>query len=192
MNYIDELKRYIPKNTQEESDLKIMLDWALKYSDNCLLRENTVAHFSASAWVVNKTMDKVLLNYHNLYKNWGWLGGHADGESDLLKVALKEVNEESGLKNIKPLIDDVISVEILPVTYHVKNNKFVSSHLHMNLTYLIVGDESEELVIKPDENSGLKWVKLEEVLSMTNEECMKPIYKKLNDYLYSIKESIKN
>ena len=103
-----------------------------------------------------------------------------------LYVALKEAHEESGLKNIKVLLKEPISLEILPVTYHIKNGKFVSSHTHMNLTYLFAADEKEELTIKPDENSGLKWVLIDDVLNMTNEEAMKPIYQKLNKVLKEV------
>ncbi len=183
MNYILDLKNYIPICEQEIKDKEVMLKFIDKYGDFSLDRKNDIAHFSASAWVINKTHDKVLLNFHNIYKNWGWLGGHADNEPDLLKRATLEVMEEAGIKNFKPLLDKAISVEILPVPYHIKNNKFVNSHLHLNLTYLFEADESEKLTIKPDENSGLKWVYLDDAIKLTNEEAMKPIYQKLNDFI---------
>ncbi len=187
--YKDELKKYKPVCEQEERDLKVMLDFIDEYGDFSLDRNNLIAHFSASAWVVNKTMDKVLLNYHNIYKNWGWLGGHTDRDPNLLRVALKEVGEESGLSNIHQYSDDIISVEILPVSPHIKNGKFVNAHLHLNATYLIVADDEEKLTIKPDENSGLKWVDLDEVKNIVKEECMLPIYAKLNKYVKSLKKS---
>lgn len=52
---------------------------------------------TASAWVVNKDRSKVLMIYHNIYNSWSWLGGHADGETDLLAVAIREVREEAGI-----------------------------------------------------------------------------------------------
>jgi 8-oxo-dGTP pyrophosphatase MutT (NUDIX family) len=174
---------YKPVNEQEKADLKYMLYMYEKEEDHLFYRESLATHFSASAWITNKDHTKVLLNFHNIYKNWGWLGGHNDGDKDFLNVALKEAKEESGLTNIQPISLDPISIEILPVTYHIKNGKFISSHTHMNLTFLFEADEKEELKIKPDENSGLKWVLLDEAVTITNEEPMKPIYKKLNDAL---------
>lgn len=188
--YKEDLKKYIPTCEQEEKDLKVMLDFIDEYGDFSLDRNNLIAHFSSSAWVVNKKMDKVLLNYHNIYKNWGWLGGHTDKDPNLLKVALKEVKEESGLTNIYPYSDDIISVEILPVAPHIKNGKFVNAHLHLNATYLIIADEFEKLTIKPDENSGLQWVNIDDVKNIVKEELMLPIYAKLNKYVKSLKKSI--
>lgn len=183
LNYIEDINSYAPIIEQEEHDLEVMKRFITDFPDTCLSRENQYGHFSASAWVVNKERTKVLLNFHNIYKNWGWLGGHADSDDDLLNVALKEVHEESGLKNLKPVVDFPISIEILPVAYHMKRGKFVNSHLHFNLTYLIEADPDEKLTINPDENSGLMWVELDKAVELTNEECMKPIYEKLNLYV---------
>ena len=185
--YKEDILKYEPTCPQEEKDKMVMVDFINEYGDFSLDRNNLIAHFSASAWVVKEKMDKVLLNYHNIYKNWGWLGGHADKDPNLLRVALKEVKEESGLSNIYPYNDKIISIEILPVSPHIKNNKFVNAHLHLNVTYLIIADEQEKLTIKPDENSGLKWVALEEVKNIVKEECMLPIYAKLNKYVNNLK-----
>lgn len=183
MMYFDDINNYIPVNEQEEADLKVIKKFINDFNDFSLDRNNIYGHLTASAWVINKSATKILLNYHNIYKNWGWLGGHADNNPDLLNVSLKEVQEESGLSNIIPVLEAPISIEILPVSYHIKNNKFVSSHIHYNLTYLIMADENEKLTIKPDENSGLKWVDIDNVIESVDEECMKPIYKKLNNYV---------
>lgn len=180
------IEEYKPVCIQEEADKEYMLKMYNILGDELFYRSSLSTHFSASCWITNKEHTKVLMNWHNIYKNWGWLGGHNDGDRDFLNVALKEAMEESGLKDIKPLIDKPISIEILPVTYHMKNGKFISSHTHMNLTYLLEAKEDEQLIIKPDENSGLKWVLLDEAINMTNEEGMKPIYKKLNDVLKNI------
>ena len=130
----------------------------------------------------------IVEDFHNIYKNWGWLGGHSDGEKDQSKVALKEAKEESGIDDIKLLSSSPISIEILPVSYHIKNDKFVNSHLHFNMTYLLQANDTSELKIKPDENSGLKWVDLDDAYKYTNEECMIPIYKKLSQYVKKIKD----
>lgn len=94
---IYDIERYCPFNEQEEKDKALILNW-IKTNDNAFSRENAVAHMTASAWVVNKDRSKVLMVYHNIYHSWSWLGGHADGETDLLAVAIREVKrkQESG------------------------------------------------------------------------------------------------
>ena len=92
---IYDIERYCPFNEQEEKDKALILNW-IKTNDNAFSRENAVAHMTASAWVVNKDRSKVLMVYHNIYHSWSWLGGHADGETDLLAVAIREVKEEAG------------------------------------------------------------------------------------------------
>ena len=188
LKIIKKINGYIPVCEQESQDKKLILDFYEKYKEKSFDRSCLSAHFSASCWIVDETMTYVLQNYHNLYKNWGWLGGHADGDSDLLNVAIKEAKEESGLINIRPYTNDFISLEVLPVVPHIKHGKFVSSHLHLNVTYLFIASMDDELHIKPDENSALKWVLLDDAVEITNEECMKPIYKKLNDYVKSLKQ----
>ena len=121
--------------------------------------------------------------YHNIYKSWAWAGGHADGDSNLLHVALKEVNEETGLENIKVLSDGIYGLQILTVDSHIKRGEFVPSHLHLDCCFLLEADEKENLRIKEDENSGVKWIDINEAIKITNEEKMKPIYKKLNEKL---------
>ncbi len=180
---IDRLKRYIAFNVQEEQD-KSEIIRRLESGEELFSRENSSAHFTASAWVVNKGRTKVLMAYHNLYDSWAWLGGHADGERDLLKVAIKEVKEESGLTNVAPVTDDIYSVEILAVDGHYKKGKYVPSHLHLNLTYLVEADEGELLKIKEDENSAVAWFTPEGAIEASKEEWFKEhIYSKLNGKL---------
>ena len=180
MNFIDEIINYNPIDEQEAADKNLILDLYDIYKDKLLSRDTKIAHITVSAWICNNTCDKVLLNFHNIFKNWGWLGGHADCNPDLLAVAKKEIYEESGLNNIKLLNDHIISIEALPVVSHIKNNKFVSSHIHLNVTYLFMASENDKLIVNKNEGSGLKWVDLADAITLTNEEQMKPIYKKLN------------
>lgn len=95
---IEEIMAYEPFTEQEAADKKLFLD-KLQFQENLLTRENTDYHFSSSAWVINPTYDKVLMVYHNIYQSYSWTGGHADGCADLLFVAKKELEEETGIKD---------------------------------------------------------------------------------------------
>ena len=182
LNLKEQIERYIPYNEQEKSDKVIMLK-SLETFDNMLTRENKICHFTASNWIVNKDRTKILMIYHNIYKSWAWTGGHADGDADLLHVALKEANEETGLKNLKVISDGIFGISIVTVDSHIKRGKFVPSHLHFDCCFLLEADENETLQIKEDENSGVQWIDIDKVIEMSNEEKMKPIYKKLNEKL---------
>lgn len=180
MNLKEQIENYIPYNEQEENDKEMMLKYIDTFED-VLTRENRMCHFTASNWIVNKERTKVLMIYHNIYKSWAWTGGHADGDSDLLHIALKEVEEETGLKNLKLLSDGIFGIQILTVDSHIKKGKFVPSHLHLDCCFLLEADENEVVKIKADENSGVEWIDIDKATEVTNEEKMKPIYKKLNE-----------
>lgn len=175
----EKIKEYIPCCEQEENDRRLMLS----FMDNCnnyLLRDNTVAHFTASSWIVNKDRTKVLMIYHNIYDSWAWTGGHADGEENLLHTAIKEAVEETGIKHIRPVSENIFSIEVLTVDGHIKRGKYVSSHLHLNVTYLLEADENDELHIKADENKGVAWFDVKTAMDKVSEPWMKKnIYKKL-------------
>ncbi|WP_245890080.1 NUDIX hydrolase [Rummeliibacillus pycnus] len=180
INVRNQLTTYQPYNEQEAKEREVMVQYIDTFP-NILTRENEFAHFTASAWIVNHNHTKVLMAYHNIYQSWAWIGGHADGDPDLLHVALKETEEETGLKNIKPLSEEIFSLEILGVDGHVKKGKYVATHVHLNVTYLIEADEKELTRIKPDENSAIQWIALDEAVEKSNEPNMKIIYQKLND-----------
>lgn len=165
---ISKIKKYQPFNEQEEMDKALILNW-IETQENAFSRENMVAHMTASAWVVNKERSKVLMVYHNIYNSWSWLGGHADGETDLLAVAVREVKEEAGITNVHPVSDEIFSLESLTVDGHVKKGRYVSSHLHLNVTYLLEADSEEAVSVKVDENSGVAWFTPGEALKKSTE-----------------------
>lgn len=176
---IQELKKYQPWNEQEEKDVRVIID-ALEKEPDIFLRENKNRHMTASAWIVNKDRSKTIMAYHNIYDSFTWLGGHADGQEDLSKVALMEVMEESGIQNPRLVTPNIFSVEILTVNGHIKRGEYVSSHLHLNVTYLIEADESESLQMKEDENSDVQWFSFEEALQISKEPWfVERIYPKL-------------
>ena len=144
-------------------------------------------YLTASAWVVSPDRKQVLMAYHNLYGSWAWLGGHADGQQDLLAAAMREVQEESGLTVVRPVTPDIFSLEILTVDGHEKHGRYVSSHLHLNVTYLLEADPTLPVRCKPDENSRVGWFGLEEAVAASTEPWFQQrIYKKLNAKLLTL------
>lgn len=224
---MDEIRLYQPWTDKETWEKQQILDFMEKNPD-CLFRGNRIAHMTASAWVVNRQRTKVLMAYHKIYDSWAWLGGHADGEADLLQVAMKEACEEAGLRpanptmmkaglrpaaaepecrasdaasggpatnggraaadqgpdeavgSLRPVREEIFSLETLTVDGHMKHGSWVPSHLHLNLTYLLEADEEEPLRINAEENTGVRWFLFEEALAASKELWfVEHIYSKL-------------
>lgn len=174
-----QIEEYQPFNEQEEKDKDEILR-QICASKSILTRENKNAHFTVSAWIVNKDRRKVLMAYHNIYQSWAWLGGHADGNADLKHVILKEIEEESGLTDVRFVSEDIFSLEILTVAGHEKKGEYVSSHLHLNVTYLLEADMETPIRIKEDENSQIGWISVDEISKKSTEKWfVDRIYSKL-------------
>ena len=183
MTLEEALERYLPWNEQEERDRAEILR-RLRSGEELYGRDNASAHLTASAWVVSPDRRQVLMAYHNIYKSWSWLGGHADGQRDLLAVSLREVREESGLTDLRPVSPAIYSVEILTVDGHEKRGAYVSSHLHLNVTYLLEADPALPVRKKEDENRAVAWFGREAAVAASSEPWFRErIYRKLNDKL---------
>ena len=182
MNLRARIERYAPQSAHEAQDRLMMLR-AIDTLQHPLTRENPFAHFTASSWIVNPARTRVLMAWHNIYRTWAWTGGHADGETDLLSVALREAREETGISDIAPVTPEIYSLEVLPVNPHIRRGRFVSAHLHLNVTYLLEADDAQPIRAKPDENSAVAWLPLNEAADNREEPSMAIIYRKLNDRL---------
>lgn len=186
MNWIESIKNYIPLNNQEKVDKDLILHYIEKFND-LLFRENPIAHITSSAFVVNKSRNKTLMIHHNIYNSWSFTGGHADGDADLMKVALKELKEETNIKDAKFISDDIISLDILPVMGHTKKGKYISPHIHISITYLLEADESDLISIKEDENSNVGWLNIKDLDKYTSKEPhMQIVFKKIITKLSSL------
>lgn len=205
----DAVAAFEPFNEQEAADKRVILR-ALDTDPDCFDR-SAQAHMACSIWVVDPSFTQTLLVYHNIYDSWSWIGGHADGVCDLAAVALRELQEETGVAHarlvageahgaddasaaseptvggVRPLCGPggIYSLEVLTVDGHEKRGAYVSSHLHLNVTYLAIADPAEPIRIKPDENSGVRWVPLEDAIRLSTEPWIRDrIYRKLIDKLH--------
>ena len=176
---ISQIQAYTTANEQETTDKATLLEWLSRPGD-ISLRGNLVGHLTASAWVVTPDRSRVLMAYHKIYNSWAWLGGHADGDWNLCQVAEKEAREESGIKNLRLVSENPVSLEILTVNGHKKKGKYVPCHLHLNLTYLFEAEPDQLLQSKPDENAGVAWIPMDELSSYSSEPWfVERIYSKL-------------
>ena len=177
--YVDDIAAYVPRSESEAADKDMILSYVNQYPDTILTRENKIAHMTASGFILSADGAWVLMAHHNIYKVWAWTGGHADGDGDLLAVALREVTEETGVTHVRPLSRDIASLDILPVWGHVKRGKYVAAHQHLNVSYLLTADESDALTIREGENTGVAWLPADRLTELTNEWQMDHVYLKL-------------
>lgn len=173
------IRSYIPKDEREAEEKAEMLTLIDREGERLLVRDCAYAHMTASSIIVNRARTKTLMAFHKIYQSWAWTGGHADGETDLLHVAMREAKEETGIEHLKRIGNGAASLEILPVWAHVKRGKAVGSHLHLNVSYLFEADDALPLRIAADENSAVGWLPIDRLHEYVSEQDMLPIYKKL-------------
>lgn len=183
MNLRQEIENYIPFNEQEKKDKEQFLRFIDTF-DDVLTRDNIFGHFSASAFLVNKKRNKMIVVYHIINDGWIYPGGHADGDDNLLSVAVREVEEETGLK-AKILDENIYAIQSAPVKGHIKSGKYVSSHIHFDVLYLMEADDRIPLKYKENESKGVKWISFEEADNKTMCDFIRPIHKKIIEKLKS-------
>lgn len=175
-HFTDAIASYQPVNTQEAEDQRTLLWYCNQFPDTVLTRANRIAHITSSGFIMNPSLDKVLMIHHNIRDTWAWTGGHADGDADLPGVAVREAVEETGAASIRLLSRDIASLDILYVVDHTRRGAYVGTHLHLSVAYVLLCDESDSLRIKPDENTGVRWFAMEEIAA--------PAFSKHDVYLY--------
>ena len=102
----DAIEKYRPYNEQEEMDQPLILNW-IKNEKDAFLRENKNRSYNRFCLGGKQRQEQSPMVYHNIYHSWSWLGGHADGETDLLSVAIREVKEEAGISNVYPVSEEI-------------------------------------------------------------------------------------
>lgn len=135
--------------------------------EDCFERTLSIGHVTGSAFVLDHERRHVLLTHHGKLDKWLQLGGHADGDSNVLRVALREATEESGLDSVRPIHEDIFDIDIhlIPARGH------EPEHYHHDVRFLLEADRGARLRIT-SESKALAWVSLDQVRELTSEESM--------------------
>jgi len=171
-NLIDLLERYKPVNQQEMHSKLNMLDF-INSNSACFERSNTEGHITASAWLLNNDLSQVLLLHHAKLDVWCQLGGHCDGEADVLSVAIKEAQEESGINNIVPVNREIFDLDIHPIPAM----RGDLPHYHYDVRFLLKVN-SDEQVIGNNESKAIRWFGQQQELLPTNAESVLRMFRK--------------
>lgn len=163
---IDLLESYRIRRSDEYEMCSRFLEFVSKNSD-CFERSLKEGHVTGSAWLVNTAGTHVLLTHHRKLGQWFQLGGHADGESDVSKVALNEAYEESGLKKLRFVSEEIFDIDI----HLIPARKGEAAHYHYDVRFALkaVGEDSFTV---SEESLDLAWVDLRTLEDYTTEESM--------------------
>ena len=142
---------------------------------NCFERALQIGHITGSAWIIDETKQYALLMHHQKLDRWFQPGGHADGESNILEVAIKEATEETGLSIIKTLSNSIFDVDI----HLIPENKKEAAHFHYDIRFLFEADKETVLKIN-SESKELKWIKLVEIKNFNDSESVMRMVRKTN------------
>lgn len=150
------LGRHVPGDPSEAVSLERMIDF-VRSEPRCFLRESLEAHVTASALVLDRRHERALLTWHRKSNRWIYLGGHCDGDPDVLGVARRELVEESGLEHSRLLLEAPFYVDVDRVARHGD----VPPHDHHDVLFLFEADGRAPLVVS-DESHALDWVPFED------------------------------
>lgn len=166
------LLEYVTVSRQENIIKSKMLEFLAQHPQ-ALERSCTVGHFTASAWLLSNDLQRALLMHHVKLNKWLQLGGHCDGNPNLLEVAVKEAQEESGLTNIQPLNSKIFDIDMHMIPDFGKE----SAHTHYDVRFLLrVMDDAP--IIKNSESHELRWCTTNLATFPTNEPSVIKMYKK--------------
>jgi len=161
---INTFQSYKTSFSEEEKFISFFLE--LLPQQDCFLRMHLPGHITGSAWIVNHDRSKALLVHHAKLNRWVQPGGHADGDENILRVALREAEEETGLKNFK------VDKNIFDIDIHlIPARKDFTEHFHYDIRFLIEGDENEKIIVS-DESHDVKWILINDLEKFTTERSV--------------------
>ena len=150
-NLLQALNNYKP-SPEEQLFKNNMIDFIEQY-ENCFERTLAIGHITASAWIINKENTKALLMHHAKLDKWFQLGGHCDGNPNVLEVAIKEAQEESGIQNIMPVNTEIFDIDIHLIPANAKEQ----AHYHYDVRFLL-RVMSDEKIVQNNESKELRWI----------------------------------
>lgn len=163
---IDSLEQYKSAYPDENSFVPRFLE--LLGHDDAFQRHHLPGHITGSSWILDKSRQFVLLVHHGTLNKWLQPGGHAEGEENVLNVALREAMEETGLKSFKVLHDGIFDLDIHPIP--ARGN--FPEHLHYDIRFLFEADRGEQIIVS-EESHDVAWLPLSQLKTLNNPSLMR-------------------
>ncbi|AEI50729.1 NUDIX hydrolase [Runella slithyformis] len=168
------LRQHTPFDPEEHAMWQDTIRFVEENPD-CFERWLTIGHVTGSAWIVDESQTSVLLMHHRKLDKWFQPGGHADGDSDVLHVALKEALEETGLKTVHCLAKTIFDVDVHLIPANAKE----AAHYHYDIRFLFRADSQQPLSIN-SESKELVWVPLSDVEQYNNSNSILRMVQKMS------------
>lgn len=176
---------YHRRHPREADTIERIRSLIMTYED-CFERHCLPGHITASAWIVSAESGKALFTHHRKLDRWLQLGGHTDGEADVVTAALREAEEESGLQGFVVLPRDEPPA-ILDVDVHLIPARGAEpAHEHHDIRFLLEVSESEqEIQRQRAESKAMRWFSPAEVAEAFDEESLLRMARKAARWLAS-------
>ena len=167
MNFLIQLIQNYSDRYPSEKVAITMLSFIENHT-NHFSRTNHHGHFTGSAWIINPDKTKILMTHHKKIGKWLQLGGHADGESDLLKVSQREAVEESGINNFVTISNEIFDMDIHEIPPIGSDPK----HLHYDIRFLLEADPDKESLTISNESHDVAWIPLDQIAHYNSEQSI--------------------
>ena len=163
---LDLLADYRQQQPTESITADELVEFVQSNAD-CFERSLLCGHVTGSAWLVSDDNSSVLLTHHKKLDRWLQLGGHADGDSDVFSVALREAEEESGLSHIELACPGVFDIDI----HTIPARKSEPEHFHYDVRFALRATGDQSFVVS-DESNHLAWVPVTRLAEFVQDESM--------------------
>jgi 8-oxo-dGTP pyrophosphatase MutT (NUDIX family) len=167
-----DLKKYIPFDSHEKEMVEKVIS-LIENTPDCFQNNSFPAHMTASAWIIDNNHTHLLFTHHRKLNKWLQLGGHADGEENLVNAATREAMEESGLKSVRLAAPGIFDVDI----HEIPARKDIPAHYHYDVRYLFTADKDEPLIVS-DESHDLKWLNINDITQYNGDKSILRMLKK--------------
>jgi len=163
---LDELRAYQPAGAREAEMRERLVAFVTMHPD-AFERALTVGHVTASAWVVDPSRTRALLTHHRKLGRWLQLGGHADGDPDVRAAALREAQEESGLRSLRFASDAIYDLDV----HSIPARGDEPAHDHYDVRFALEADPAESLVVSA-ESHELAWIPIGDLAARGADESV--------------------
>lgn len=159
---------------QAEMRMWTVLECFVQANPRCFERSLDIGHITGSAWIVDLDKTHVLLTHHRKLDRWLQLGGHADGDPDILNVAWREAREESGLAHVSPVSENIYDLDVHAIPASSKE----LAHFHYDVRFLFTADRHVPLVIS-SESKDLAWVPVVDIEKYSVDDSIMRMVRKM-------------